>query len=234
MGRPSAAARAGSIDVRPEIATPPRESRWARTAPHAGQVVASAAASAEHHGHVRAASIASLIEIASSTGGTSPFYAQPHHASRLSEASGVEGHRGTAPANVGIEPTTAAAAGLSRRTPPEDRIRRLAARHRAYRGRMASRRKPEELARESDQLITESRTLRELSDRLIEEIENLRTLEGRARDLPIGSAEFERVSQEITDRIRGVFRMSALQEALGAEARQQERTINEVPPEDDR
>ena len=99
---------------------------------------------------------------------------------------------------------------------------------------MASRRNPEDLARESDQLITEGRTLRELSDRLIEEIETLRNLEGRARDLPIGSPEFERVSQEITDRVRGVFRLSAEQEALGAEARQQEGTINEVPPADER
>jgi len=99
---------------------------------------------------------------------------------------------------------------------------------------MASRRDPEELARQSDQLITEGRTLRDLSDRLIHEIETIRKLEGRARDLPIGSAEFERVSQEITDRVRGVFTLSAQQEALGARARQEERTINEVPPADER
>jgi hypothetical protein len=83
---------------------------------------------------------------------------------------------------------------------------------------------PEESRRGPD----EARGLRDLSDRLIQEIETLRRLEAQSREVPIGSPEFERLSQEITDHARSVFGMSARQEALGVEARFQERTVNEV------
>ena len=95
---------------------------------------------------------------------------------------------------------------------------------------MATRRDSNELAEDSDRLIGEGRTLRELSDRLIAEIETLRRLELQARQLNIGSPEFERVSREMTDRVRAVFRMSAEQEVLGVQARLQDTTINDVPP----
>jgi len=95
---------------------------------------------------------------------------------------------------------------------------------------MPPRREDEDVSARSDRVIREARILRELSDRLLAEIDALRSLESRARELEIGSPEFEQVSQEITDRVRGVFRLSAEQEALGAEARQQNRAINDVPP----
>jgi len=95
---------------------------------------------------------------------------------------------------------------------------------------MPSPRDPDELAEQSGHLIREGRNLRELSDRLIAEIETIRKLEGRARELPIGSREFEEVSREITDHVHYVFRMSAEQEALGVQARAQDRTINDIPP----
>src|SRR3954465_13244210 len=97
-----------------------------------------------------------------------------------------------------------------------------------YRGRVTSAPEPEDLLEASPRLVNEARGLRDLSDRLIEEIETLRSLEAQSREVPIGSPEFERLSQEITDHARSVFRMTAAQEALGVEARFQERTVNEV------
>ena len=88
---------------------------------------------------------------------------------------------------------------------------------------------PEGASREA---TDEGRRLRDLSDRLIAAIGTIRRLEHRSRELPIGSPEFEDVSKQITDRVHSVFLMSAEQEALGTGARVQERTINEISPDD--
>lgn len=97
---------------------------------------------------------------------------------------------------------------------------------------MTSAPKPDDVPEGSARVGNEARGLRDLSDRLIEEIETLRRLEAQSREVPIGSPEFERLSQEITDHAHSVFGMSARQEALGVEARFQDRTVNEVPPEE--
>ena len=92
---------------------------------------------------------------------------------------------------------------------------------------------PDKLGEESRLLIEQARRLREVSDRLIEEIATLRRLEDRSRELAIGSPEFEEISEDITDHVRSVFRMSAEQVKLAAQARPQDRTLNDVPSEDD-
>jgi hypothetical protein len=48
-----------------------------------------------------------------------------------------------------------------------------------------------------------------------------------------GRLTFELISHEITDRARSVFQMSAQQEALSARARREDRTVDDVAPEDD-
>jgi hypothetical protein len=97
---------------------------------------------------------------------------------------------------------------------------------------VTSRAERDDLPGERARLVSEARGLRDLSDRLIKEIATLRRLEAESRAVPIGSPEFKRLSQEITDHAHSVFRMSAGQEALGVEARFQDRTVNEVPREE--
>ena len=97
---------------------------------------------------------------------------------------------------------------------------------------MPSPRGPDDPAAESGRITDEGRRLRSVSDRLISEIGTIHALESRARELKIGSPEFEIVSAEITDHVRTVFRMSSEQESIGVEAQLQDGTINDVLPEE--
>ena len=92
--------------------------------------------------------------------------------------------------------------------------------------------KAEALPADSNRLFEEGRQLRNLSDRLIAEIEALRQLEMDARQVPVGSPEFERLSHAIAARARGVYRMTGEQETLAGDVQEQAWTINDVAAED--
>ena len=91
----------------------------------------------------------------------------------------------------------------------------------------------DDLARESRRVIEAGRELRDVSDRLISAIQTIRRLEDEARRLPIGSPDWERISQEITAEVHGVYLLSTQQEALGAEARSADQTIDGFAPNRD-
>lgn len=102
----------------------------------------------------------------------------------------------------------------------------------ADRGRPSERRAAFEhadvLRKDSTAVIDAGRQLRDLSTRILAEVDDLRRLEVESRSLSIGSPEFERLSREIAERARDIFRMSGEQLRLAEAADPDERTIEDL------
>src|SRR5215208_1185119 len=85
-----------------------------------------------------------------------------------------------------------------------------------------------ELFDASTRVRRESERLRAVSDQIIAAVDALRDLELRARKVPVGSAEFERLSNEIAAASRDVFRMAGEQSVLASEYEPADATIDDA------
>jgi hypothetical protein len=81
-------------------------------------------------------------------------------------------------------------------------------------------------------VIAQSRQLRDLSKQLLGQIDELRRLELESRTAAIGSPEFMRLSADITALSRDVFRLSSEQETAGQALAPQPATLEELDAEE--